>query len=386
MKDKLNIFLYLFIFTIPLENVIIVSQIGTISKITGMLSIIGILGFGLFMRRKLYISSFHWIVFIFVILVGFSYFWSADSLKTISRFITYLGLFLITLMIYQIKRVDSYIKNIMFAFLLGAWISTLDEFKMYFTYSGLPLRYTAPGFNPNDFAFYLLIAICFAWYLGQRYDGVAFKLLSLGYIPLGMMGILLTGSRAGFLGLIIVMAYIVTSTDGKRRKRIFMGLAALVISIILIRLYVPEYLIQRVTFITHVSSDENMEIRLMIWKAALQLFYEHPVVGAGAGTFNFAIENYLGFSKAPHNVFIAILSELGVMGLLVWGSMIILIIEKIKKNFTDRKNLWICLFLIILLISLTHNLEWRKGFWLIFSLIILDSKISTGYEAVNSIR
>src|SRR3989304_5447537 len=72
--------------------------------------------------------------------------------------------------------------------------------------------------------------------------------------------------------------------------------------------------------------------RIAIWRAALQIFRDHPVVGTGLGTFTMVYPRYrLPEDREPvpsrpfaHNIFLNIAAEGGVLGVLSFASVIAL--------------------------------------------------------------
>lgn len=78
-----------------------------------------------------------------------------------------------------------------------------------------------------------------------------------------------------------------------------------------------------------VSSD-SLGYRLSFWRAGLQMFREHPIIGVGVGQFRYRFADYatIQFLRQPdaHNIYVEQLAETGVIGfalfLLVIGSTI----------------------------------------------------------------
>jgi O-antigen ligase len=88
------------------------------------------------------------------------------------------------------------------------------------------------------------------------------------------------------------------------------------------------------------SSTDNVDIRLRIWKDALNKFKKNPVLGSGFGiSYHDKISG--GTWVHPHNIFLEILAELGLVGgcifLILFGLVfgkVCLILNKI--NLADR--------------------------------------------------
>lgn len=72
-------------------------------------------------------------------------------------------------------------------------------------------------------------------------------------------------------------------------------------------------------FFTADSLEESTTGRTVLWERAIQLWNESPIFGSGWGTYRYYWANgYQGVSTAAHNVFLQLLAEVGVVGLLVF--------------------------------------------------------------------
>jgi O-antigen ligase len=81
--------------------------------------------------------------------------------------------------------------------------------------------------------------------------------------------------------------------------------------------------------------------RIALWKKSYRVFQENPVFGTGLGSWKIKVLNYghqgletennLTFHQRPHNDFIWILSEQGLIGLLLYLSMVLIILLSLTK-------------------------------------------------------
>lgn len=180
--------------------------------------------------------------------------------------------------------------------------------------------------DPNDFAFVLdgLLPIA-----------VAFALISPGikklcYIAASMfviVSILLTQSRGGLLGLIagiLLMTLILpTKRHGSLAPHVSAGTVAVrFLLLILVTTFVwnslPDSTRTRLATVTTVDSDSMSTAsdgRFTIWTDTLPLSLRRPW-GWGAGAFTTVDGKFAGGRyKAPHNMFLEALIELGFLGL-----------------------------------------------------------------------
>jgi O-antigen ligase len=76
-------------------------------------------------------------------------------------------------------------------------------------------------------------------------------------------------------------------------------------------------------------SDDSASERLTVALAALDLFMQHPLLGAGAGS------TYLwSLPVSPHNQPLALAAEFGIVGLAGWAWMLVLILR--GRYFAER--------------------------------------------------
>lgn len=72
-------------------------------------------------------------------------------------------------------------------------------------------------------------------------------------------------------------------------------------------------------FFTASTLEESTTGRTFLWDRAIQLWNENPIFGSGWGTYRYYWNNgYQGISIAAHNVFLQLLAEVGIVGLIIF--------------------------------------------------------------------
>ena len=71
-------------------------------------------------------------------------------------------------------------------------------------------------------------------------------------------------------------------------------------------------------------SNEGEGVRLVLWREAFNLTAENPISGVGAGAYRVAFEQSPRVSLAdspetPHNDYLLVLSQLGILGVVLFG-------------------------------------------------------------------
>lgn len=199
--------------------------------------------------------------------------------------------------------------------------------------------------DPNDFAFLLvgLLPIVVAFVCVSRgLKKISFACASLWVI----VEILRTESRGGLLGLVCVVALMIVLLPPNRRGRLLprtpkAAVAArimiLAIASLLIWHVIPESARTRLATITHPDSGYNTNLndptgRFSIWLQTLPLSLRRPW-GWGAGAFA-AVDGMYGGGryKAPHNMYLEALIDLGVAGLALFLATLVSSFRRLTRE------------------------------------------------------
>jgi O-antigen ligase len=157
----------------------------------------------------------------------------------------------------------------------------------------------------------IMIAIYFVLVVGPP----VYRLLALGSLPLIAVSFLASGSRGPVLGLVagLVVLLGLTVRERRMRARTLLVVVAVFFAGLLVTQLVPGQDIQRsLSVLTGSGGGLSSNGRTTLWSEAWHLFRDHPLFGIGTGGFA-AIEPVYSF---PHNIFLELGSELGVLGIL----------------------------------------------------------------------
>lgn len=189
-----------------------------------------------------------------------------------------------------------------------------------------------------------------------------------------MIVVFVTGARGGLVASVAILFTILfyinfkSSKGYKYKLKLFFGELFLLITAIIVFIYiVPDEIINRFTLSSIVESKGSN--RLLIWDSMLNAFKQFPFENMLFGVGN-GVSHHYSYNQvyAAHNVYIAYLLDIGIVGLI---SYIIVIINSFKiavKNcnaiiisslvgfytmcitstFTNFKPLWALLLLIII--------------------------------------
>jgi len=187
------------------------------------------------------------------------------------------------------------------------------------------LRAYGPFPHPNIFGGYLAAGII-ALFIFLNIQDVRRPLRILYAYGAGgilFLALFFTFSRSAWLALGVALIYVAAKSQAARKFFLYFSILAVALSIIFWPL-----LGTRVRAEGRLEAKSNTE-RVASWKEGLGAWIENPILGAGAGNnttvdYGLRIMNY-GQVRPAHNIFILILSELGVVGfaicLFLWKKM-----------------------------------------------------------------
>lgn len=142
-------------------------------------------------------------------------------------------------------------------------------------------------------------------------------------------------NRGAILALVVVVGVLLVQIRS-RRLMLLVGLPALVALVIGVQTTDVAQRFARLFDDSAVASDAGVSERLALWRAAPQVIGEHWLLGVGPGRSPAYIAQYtpaaLNSDYAVHNNFLAVATELGMPGLLLYialfGSVIVLMWQK----------------------------------------------------------
>lgn len=248
--------------------------------------------------------------------------------------------------------------------------------------------------NRNLLALYAIWGAVFSHYFLATATSSRLKVLCVLALIMSVIGIIVTGSRTGFLVLPIVVAFLLVYKGAWNTTVRALPVAVIVFALIgfsLVALGPARSGLtlsarwERFTAIpaTVASGTDTMGIRYETWRVAYLLWQQHPLVGIGAGRYK---EEFRELSTlpihvqviVPHNMYMTLLAELGLFGLITWIGLVALTWRELQRvsrsQFTSVVMLavaWQAVLLATLLTGITHDLHTSKLLWLVFGLGIV---------------
>lgn len=280
-----------------------------------------------------------------MVLSRFYAFDKAIALSESERFISYVILFfIIKYDVDDLKIVD----NIIGTYIMMAGVLSVLGIYQYFTGFGLNKKFQQ-GYdygvkeriastldNPNNFAAFIILAIfpilMYAIYTKNKIRKACLSAL----VVLLVINMFLVGSRNAYLAAVIGCIVLIV-VYSKKLIMPFVGFAVLSLLIPMVRRRIIE-----------IGSQSQNESRINLWKLALKMIKEHPILGVGNGNYASLYDAYVkkypklstpDYHNFPtHNSYLKVWSELGIVGIVSFVGILVSALLKVRKLIKISKK------------------------------------------------
>ena len=371
----------IFIFTIPWEGVIQLPGLGTAARVLGLAVAAYWVATVVLTGQLRKPGPFQIAVYLFAVWNAISIFWSANPDETIGQVMTWAQLLILVFILWDLYTTRTALLAGLQAYVLGAYVAFGSAVANYFSGTAFYThydRFSSGDTNPDGFGFILVLGIPVAWYLAASMSatpmGRLLKLANYAYIPAGLLGIALSGTRTSLIAAIPAMAFGLASLTRLRlwaRVAIFLLFA---VAVLILLPYVQTLRsFQRFSTVGTELTEGNLNERTVLWRAGLASFEKHPFLGVGSNMYRSV--NSLG--KVAHNSFISVLVEVGLIGLALFGMILtIAVIQALGQPKWDS-SFWLSLLAVWAIGAFTLTWEDRKSTWLFLSLIVASAALTS---------
>jgi O-antigen ligase len=180
--------------------------------------------------------------------------------------------------------------------------------------------------NPNDLAMNMVTFMPAAAVVAMsRHQTTSRRLIAAGIVALMLATIVFTKSRAGVIGLVVMLGALIVLAGKVRR-----GFGVIAVAAILAATpFVPASFWIRMQSMFDEQRDKQQfsgssEARRILLQEGIAAFVERPFTGVGAGQFkNYNPAGRREPSRETHNALIQVAAETGVLGLLAFSFLIV---------------------------------------------------------------
>ena len=368
--------LWLFVFSMPWERAVAIPGLGASGTLFGAVAfVMGVVAVTQGGKLRTRAPSLFLIVFaLYVGWMGFSFFWAISQTGARIRFETFLQLLAMSWLIWELCRTQRQHVALLQAYVLGAYVVVLTIVYNFIANPFVPnsendlFRYTGINENPNYVATSIAVGVAIAWYLAMRYRRGLKHWLYLAYLPLSVMALGLVASRSGLIiGLVSLSLILLTYGYLSTVRKVVLSVLIGVVSVIGIGM-IPESNLERLSTTTEEITSGNVSNREQIWDAGLEAFRRSPLIGIGLGSYSAAVQQVRGFGDVSHSSYIAVLVELGLLGLALFLVLITVPVLPLLQLPYRERVFYLVLWFAMLVAFMPNNWETHKTPWFLLTL------------------
>lgn len=190
--------------------------------------------------------------------------------------------------------------------------------------------------NPNGLAFVILTALPFLYYLIGGLKNLLMKAAVVGLLAALLYALVLTGSRSGMVGLLVIVAAIIFRSE--RRSAILV--IAAIAGVLLVGVMTPD---MRDRYLSLTNDDTRNAAtthgRIEHMLDEVEVASRRPLVGHGLGTSQEALANEAGRYQPSHNLYLEVMIELGIIGFVVYFMFLVSVFSNLREVRTALVSL-----------------------------------------------
>jgi O-antigen ligase len=371
--------LWLLVFAMPWEDAITIPGFGTSVRLIGMVTV-GLGALAIIERGRVRKPALgHVVMAMFVVLAVLSFLWSLYPEGTLIEAFSYVQLFTMVWLIWELAPGVQEQMHLMRAYVFGTFVSGIDTLYLFLSHQeSVYQRYAGAKLDANDLGLIMALSIPMSYYLLIQNHGRMVWVYRVHLILAGTT-ILLTASRGATLATVVALTIVpLTQARLGGRQRV-----ALLLTVILliggILFFVPETSWERLATVPSEFEQGTFTGRTIIWKAGWEIFRAHPFVGIGANAFRVIVSRELAepirmgdADPAPpaHNTFLSVLVEQGVLGFAVFCGMLGALAVSLRGMPPFPQRLWIVSLAVWVVGVSSLTWEMRKPTWFFFGLLM----------------
>jgi len=200
------------------------------------------------------------------------------------------------------------------------------------------------------------------------------RILALGFLPVGLIAVLLTASREGFLAALVALAGSTVILARHHVRRVVSVVFVLPLFALLIWVIVPAGTLNRLATIPEQLLGGDLNQRLNIWFAGWRAFARAPLIGSGAGTFVAAAR--VAPIDTAHNTALSLLVSGGICALFLASILLALAAASALRTPGPLRVAFVTALFTWTLTSLVATVEENRTTWLLLGTIVLAGRLA----------
>lgn len=223
--------------------------------------------------------------------------------------------------------------------------------------------------HPNSFAFHLFFYFVVFFIVYKYGKNTKIKKPIIFYLCLLLILILFTLTRSVWIGIALFIIFLLFLYERKNFLKYLLWIFSLVILFFILINYtsLKYYDFNNIPFVARFNSSDttttlsSWDWRIKTWGEMSDYIYGSPVIGYGIDTYKTLREKQVydvSESTYAHNDYLAMLIELGIIGLLLYLNLIIQTLYRIFQKYLLSKQLkYLISFVAILIIFLISSVD-----------------------------
>ncbi len=370
--------LLLFAFAIPWGYSLDLGEpLGNIARIVGLLLILVAVPAVLQAGGLRTPGPLQWVVLALYLWFCCSYFWTIEPVATLEKMRGYFQEMMIVWLVWEFAESPGDLRTLLRAYVAGSCVLatlTLADFGSAAAMAAGQIRFAAEGQDPNDVARFLDLGFPLAALLVNSERRWPAQLLALGYLPLGLVAVLLTASRSGFLAAAVALAGCGVLLARGHPRRVLAGAFALPVIAATLWFAVPHEIYARLATIPEQLHGGGLNQRWNIWSAGWHAFVRAPLFGSGAGSFVGAAG--LNPLDTAHNTALSILVGGGLFALSLAVAIVALAAISILQTHGSLRLALAIALMVWIILSLVAPVEESRSTWLLLGMIVLAGRLA----------
>ena len=369
---------------------------GLVNVLTTMM---GLVYFLVLWRNPFKGRSLTWPYLVFLGLFAVSLPWAPDFRQGI-RFVTRLMAPFVTYLIISDLLDLTMVRRVIKAMYVSSVIPITYGFYEFFIGGGNQVtegyvRVQSCFNHPAHFSMYLMFMFCLAYATllsGRSRNNTVLSV----YLGLILILLVATYTRISWLGTMVCFVYL-SWVYGRRRYAIMAG----IIGALVLPVLGGEILARMQDIESFLTSDDlldrnnSMGWRFYFWSNLIEAWKSSPWIGFGTGSSIVFGKELMGVWTSPHNGYLRVLYETGLVGLLafIWvlGTMINQALRLLRQNLNEEikliAHIYVTMMLGYIILNLTDNiLEYYEVAiynWAILSLVEYTNKAAVSQGIIE---
>lgn len=216
------------------------------------------------------------------------------------------------------------------------------------------------------------------WYLGVINKNKSIKVTSIFFFLIGIYGVVISGSRGGFVGLIVLSICLIAFA--KQRMPMVIGIAILFLIIPIFS--TSGYFDYMKSILSIGSSDVSGSSRITGFRHGLEMLIKRPILGVGPGCYPVARKAWFGWGLWSHNHYGQLMGDLGILGVITWSGFLFAYLKetifsiKTYNHIQEKKAIFVAIFVatIVRLVLGIGSHSLYIFFWYLLAGIVIAEK------------